>query len=350
MDEKRREWLDQYFQYFLSPDTNYEKKEDATYLKQGRLAELGYLYRYRNIKQTQEQIIDPLREGKLLQIRASHPSDFNDPFDTWMPLYYFNHPNIRLQFLRGLCQAYCENTTQNEEITITCWNEYENSLEIDNLEIWKNRVCEILFKYWPQENPDENLKIEVAKKIKNYDGLAQQLRHNELGISCFSETQKSILMWSHYAEQHKGICLAYDTGMFLTKSHQIDILHWLNPVLYKNDISDSICALTRKADGEKLTKDEEDILNLRLLLTKAEDWSYEMEWRLTFWFPSLMWGTTPENGDNYQYFPIAPCCIYLGVKIDETLKSEIYELAGKAGIEVKEMRMADNKFELIVRE
>ena len=32
------------------------------------------------------------------------------------------------------------------------------------------------------------------------------------GVSCFSETNSEILMWSHYANSHQGFCLEFDTS------------------------------------------------------------------------------------------------------------------------------------------
>ena len=32
----------------------------------------------------------------------------------------------------------------------------------------------------------------------------------DIGICCFSFNPKSILMWSHYTNNHKGVCLKFD--------------------------------------------------------------------------------------------------------------------------------------------
>uniref|UniRef100_UPI0040565126 DUF2971 domain-containing protein n=1 Tax=Candidatus Electronema sp. TaxID=2698783 RepID=UPI0040565126 len=34
-------------------------------------------------------------------------------------------------------------------------------------------------------------------------------RHYERGVCCFSTTYSSPLLWSHYGDQHKGICIGY---------------------------------------------------------------------------------------------------------------------------------------------
>ena len=40
---------------------------------------------------------------------------------------------------------------------------------------------------------------------------------DSLGITSFSETSRNLLMWSHYASEHKGICIGYKTP--LVKPH-----------------------------------------------------------------------------------------------------------------------------------
>jgi len=31
-----------------------------------------------------------------------------------------------------------------------------------------------------------------------------------IGVSCFSQEEDNLLMWSHYADKHKGLCLKFD--------------------------------------------------------------------------------------------------------------------------------------------
>jgi len=45
------------------------------------------------------------------------------------------------------------------------------------------------------------------KKIFN-DKISKAI--SKSGICCFSENKDSILMWSHYSDSHKGVCLKFD--------------------------------------------------------------------------------------------------------------------------------------------
>lgn len=81
-----------------------------------------------------------------------------------------------------------------------------------------------------------------------------------------SEVADSLLMWAHYAAQHKGICieLEYDTGQ-KPETALFDKIRYTTH--YPQDIRVSIDSGLDRASLETL------------LLTKSIDWHYEREWR-----------------------------------------------------------------------
>lgn len=96
----------------------------------------------------------------------------------------------------------------------------------------------------------------------------------QFGVVCFSDRPDGMLLWSHYANGHRGLALEFDPSVRPIKG-------WKNfrysPVTYGPD---------RRVD----------VLNggfrsafLRLLTHKGADWSYEREYRLV---------TT--HGEGYQ--------------------------------------------------
>lgn len=61
---------------------------------------------------------------------------------------------------------------------------------------------------------------EKAKYYLNHPQSFMDIINKELaigmkdyGICCFSQNENSILMWSHYANKHKGVCLKFDINM-----------------------------------------------------------------------------------------------------------------------------------------
>ena len=46
----------------------------------------------------------------------------------------------------------------------------------------------------------------------NRDFVDFYARMNVFGVTSFSLASTTVLMWSHYAEQHKGLCIEYDSS------------------------------------------------------------------------------------------------------------------------------------------
>lgn len=81
------------------------------------------------------------------------------------------------------------------------------------------------------------------------------------GLFCVSEVRDDILMWSHYADFHRGVCLEFDgAAKFMQHANRVTYAKArpkINPY--------------RDSDDTSLDK---------ALLTKSDHWSYEREWRL----------------------------------------------------------------------
>src|SRR5258708_2583803 len=111
-----------------------------------------------------------------------------------------------------------------------------------------------------------NKKFEDA--IKNEQSLPNDKKiaqFAEMGIACFAERLDNLLMWSHYAEGHRGLCLEFDTS-FWPFNDQRKLLRFIYsnsfPPLSPLDILQSTA------------------LPIDPLITKSKGWFYEEEWRL----------------------------------------------------------------------
>ena len=95
---------------------------------------------------------------------------------------------------------------------------------------------------------------------------AIQTLHNhhittKVGVLCVSTKRDDILMWSHYADSHSGICLEFDgTAPFMAHAQKIQYADERVPI---NPYDDNHEAMMEKS-----------------LLVKSNHWSYESEWRL----------------------------------------------------------------------
>lgn len=91
--------------------------------------------------------------------------------------------------------------------------------------------------------------------------------HLDSGISCFSETNTSLVMWGNYANKNKGICIGYDSTIGVFKLAQ--------KITYRNDVIKINIDTPDKISYEFLVKYFDDAL-----YSKHQDWAYEKEWRI----------------------------------------------------------------------
>jgi len=112
------------------------------------------------------------------------------------------------------------------------------------------------------------------------------------GVGCFSETNDGILMWSHYANSHQGVCLEYDFGT-------------LSNYFYKVNYTSTYPLITY---SEFLASGIKNSMNYiyKALYTKCKVWEYEKEWRIIL--PGY-------NNKKLEYSPKALNAIYLGCNI-----------------------------------
>lgn len=110
-------------------------------------------------------------------------------------------------------------------------------------------------------------KQKIASRREARDGINLVEHHklqnrwiNEFGIYCVSKNPTNLLMWSHYANCHKGICIGFDAQKTIFKQAR------------KIDYTETLPKLNRDDSPE-------DLLD-KIALTKSKDWSYEEEYRI----------------------------------------------------------------------
>lgn len=136
-------------------------------------------------------------------------------------------------------------------------------------------------------------------------------------ILCLTESPAHAAMWYHYADQYRGVVLE------LRCDDELDSA-WLlaRPVTYP-----TLKPAVYTADGwaELLTTIRplaiENLLNVATY-TKAPDWSYEKEWRIT------SFSRPPESGlfTDYRLDPREVAGVYLGPNISTPDRERILAL------------------------
>ncbi|QYK13918.1 DUF2971 domain-containing protein [Shewanella rhizosphaerae] len=94
---------------------------------------------------------------------------------------------------------------------------------------------------------------------------------NEVGVISFTENYNNLLMWSHYANEHKGIVIEFDyEKLNYYFNYKLSSSNTIERVLYNR---------------ERFSPLQNEICVKDLLLTKSDDWIYEKEHRI---LPKLM--------------------------------------------------------------
>lgn len=98
----------------------------------------------------------------------------------------------------------------------------------------------------------------------NLDGLK-----STTGIACLTETDDSLLMWSHYANNHRGMCVEYEL-MAINEQLKFSPV----PVVYEDKR-----VWLRSINQSTLDAELKKVL-IESLTSKSPEWSYEREWRI----------------------------------------------------------------------
>ena len=112
------------------------------------------------------------------------------------------------------------------------------------------------------------LKQEVHNQLTSLSDFFEETKRTT-GISCFSELNDSLLMWAHYANNHRGMCVEYE---LLEINKQLKFSHV--PVIYDND------RVSFNSFDENTIDKDATAMFIKSLTSKSPEWSYEKEWRI----------------------------------------------------------------------
>lgn len=181
-------------------------------------------------------------------------------------------------------------------------------------------------------------------------------------IKSFSEDPYDSLMWSHYADEHRGFCVEYNINLIEQDNF---ILNHLFPVVYspKRRIKKNIAEVAQEL--KQLSRDREDNNEpdfnenlddcMALFLSKGEMWAYEREWRIIFTQEQVYDIDDDELNRNIISFDYATG-IYLGYRIERTIEENIFEIVQRINkkreeshlpyVKVYKMKMKPYSYEL----
>jgi hypothetical protein len=187
----------------------------------------GVFYKYRSLSGKDRRYVRDTIIGNTIYLAS--PNSFNDPFDC-APAF---SPSFTSDGAYALARRYL--SRQHPK--------------------WDEAKLDLAAKQFAAQTRGADMAL-VAQGLRDgYD-----LVRDWLALYCVSGTCASAMMWSHYADSHRGICIGFDSGM--------DIFAKAQPVTYSH---------VRHTVDPVHDSNEQRLANS--LLLKSADWKYEKEWR-----------------------------------------------------------------------
>ena len=215
----------------LKPLMEYWRR--STYLQQRRLRlrnteQLSrFLYKYRGFSGEHDE--QNLREMIVYSVlRLTAPATFNDPFEMFVHLVVEGSREQRQRRFSEMAAQQAPNTSPDQRADMV-------RLLMETPDLEHSARCQ-----------------ESIGKIKTGSG-----------VFCFAGDPRSVLMWSHYAENHRGVCLQFERMKdFITLGHAVRV-----------DYREELPVVNWIVDFHAHAK--------HILLAKHPSWEYEEERRIT---------------------------------------------------------------------
>jgi len=167
---------------------------------------------------------------------------------------------------------------------------------------------------------------DLIKNRKKYEAIMKKSiddRMDKIRIFCTTSIPDSILMWSHYANGHKGICVGFDV------SESSEISKITSALFKKVSYSDVYPTINPDPNIKKQVE--------KLFYTKYVDWKYEKEWR-----------SVVKDDREFQLPEGVIKCIILGGKVDVSDLNDIKDwLKGRTDkLEIKKATVNSDNYKI----
>ena len=219
------------------------------------------LYKYRAFS---GRTLDMLVSDKLY---FADPSTFNDPLDARAYVEIDVEEDVLARVLRDLVEQRL--TEEIRAAATTMQIGYDGAdADIKRARMLKadGLIADIEYH---ATNPDYH--DPVAARCDGFrNHINNELRRRyDRGIVSLAERADCPLMWSHYGDQHRGICVGYSVPSEASGN--------VRRVTYTGNRVIKVSKVAAMLGGDDLARRDVDEA---ALLRKAKDWQYEQEWRL----------------------------------------------------------------------
>lgn len=256
-------------------------------------------------------------------------------------LYKYRPFNVHtLRLLTEAVVFYADPTTFNDPLD--CQPSIQVDTDISTLETFFLRLCfqkrisergERLLselQYNSSQYGDYTKDVKAGNYYKQHLANHMQVLLREdigqRGVFSLASSWNCPLMWSHYADEHHGVCIEYDMSDHMFSS--------LEPVDYHRTRSIKVSELI----DWKVNRSEsaERLILQTFFLAKAPQWKYEKEWR------------DIEGHSGEVDAPVRLSAVYFGLRCDNSVITATVKLHAITDYPVKfySVYVDDNSFKL----
>lgn len=215
--------------------------------------------------------------------------------------FLYKYKNCNYSHLRNLLVDSCFYMSSRHQLNDPF--DVRSSIEFGNGGIDRSKYLNKIFKENKTRHKDRKL---ISKRLDSRERIQEAIKtHLEravdtTGVHSFATSPKNLLLWSHYADSHKGVCLIYETAK------DLDTFIMALPVGYSKSFP--VINYTPEIEGDLIKK---------AFLTKAIDWQYEKERRIF----------RRNSAGHYMAFsPRALVGLILGANISSTDEAMVRDL------------------------
>lgn len=173
-----------------------------------------------------------------------------------------------------------------------------------------------------------------------------KVRHIEgLHILSLTNSFRNKLIWSHYTDSHKGVCLTVQVP-----NHLVYPICYSTERIYEDSDINNIISSSTKITKKSVDKDFSPLSkNKKMAYIKDKKWLYEKEYRIVF-------DKEDESGlihrDGKWFMSVKITNIYLGVNFHKNkteIKKEIMEACNRNKIKIAQMIVSNSDYSVKVK-
>lgn len=306
------------------------------------------IYKYASM----DSAIKILKSGSVL---LNSPSSFNDPFDSLIDISNEEKEKVldliinyhTFKFFCDFIKRNVLNLTKKQKIMFKSI-QLEVTAYTKLLSKTKTYVNSPFFtemaKYFTEISDELNEAIaNVKTELENVIIPKIKEMRSKARITCFSRKNDSILMWSHYADSHTGVCFEIDEERSIFKKVDYSSKR-VNINLYEVVSR----ALAYDFLNEEISYSDIKFSNIMLkpLFTKSLEWSYEDEVRCALSDNETTIFGFFQCGNNC-FLKVNIAKIYIGVNAYGDNLNQLLYLADNRGIPVIFMKNDEINYSIV---